>query len=118
MESSLPFQSLPFRALRLISEYSKPLTRPDWRTCSVLMPIEEYIYTICYCINHNKNTKLLNIISSNMADSAFYKAYNHIYYYGIESYVLKYNLNKKEVLENKKLNRQNDLYSNKYIMTF
>ena len=115
---NLPFQSLPFRALHLINEYSKPLTRPDWRTCSRLMPIEEYIYTINYCINHNKNTKLLNLISSNMTNSDFYKAYNHIYYYGIDSYVLKYKLNKGEVHSNKKLNRQNDLYINNYIMIF
>jgi len=28
---ALPSRALPSRALLLISEYSKPLTRPDWR---------------------------------------------------------------------------------------
>ncbi len=28
---ALPCRALPCRALLLISEYSKPLTRPDWR---------------------------------------------------------------------------------------
>jgi hypothetical protein len=27
----LPCRALPIRAVSLISEYSKPLTRPDWR---------------------------------------------------------------------------------------
>jgi hypothetical protein len=106
---SLPFPSLPFRALRLISEYSKPLTRPDWRTCKRLIRIEEYIYTIRYGLR-NKNTKLLNLISNNMSNTDFYIAFDHIYFFGIDSYCLKYELNKKDVLSNKKLNRQNDLY--------
>jgi hypothetical protein len=117
----LPFLSLPFRALLIISEYSKPLTRPDWRTYSRLMTIEEYIYTIRYCINHNKyriNIKLLNLVFNNIAESEFYIAYNHIYFFGIDSYVSKYNLNKDEVLSNKKLNHQNDLYNIKYILNF
>jgi hypothetical protein len=29
---ALPNRALPSRAVQLISEYSKPLTRPDWRT--------------------------------------------------------------------------------------
>lgn len=29
---ALPHRALPSRAVQLISEYSKPLTRPDWRT--------------------------------------------------------------------------------------
>jgi hypothetical protein len=28
---SLPSRVLPSRALQIISEYSKPMTRPDWR---------------------------------------------------------------------------------------
>ena len=31
---SLPLRQLPCRALQLIREYSKPITRGDWRTCS------------------------------------------------------------------------------------
>ena len=36
-----------------------------------------------------------NLISNNIDETDFYKAYNHIYFFGIDSYVLKYNLNKK-----------------------
>ena len=113
---SLPLRSLPLRVLLLISEYSKPLTRPDWRTCKSLISIEEYIYAIHYkdYINNNiLNTPLLNLISNNIAETDFYRAYNHIYFFGIESYVLKYNLNKQYILSNKILNHQNDLYEYK-----
>jgi hypothetical protein len=106
---------LPYRALLLIREYSKPLTRPDWRTCNRLIRIEEYIYTIRYRLLI-KNTKLLNLISNNIATSDFYIAFDHIYFFGIESYVLKYELNKKDVLSNKKLNHQNNLYNIRYYL--
>ena len=45
---ALPSRALPSRALLLISEYSKPLTRSDWRES---IPI---ITTSCLydCINH------------------------------------------------------------------
>lgn len=69
---SLPLPSLPLRALHLISEYSKPLTRPDWRTCNCLIRFEEYIYTIQYKYM-NKNTKLLNLIHNNIDESDFIK---------------------------------------------
>ena len=32
LSHALPNRALPSRAVKLISEYSKPLTRPDWRT--------------------------------------------------------------------------------------
>ena len=31
MAQALPSRALPSRTLLLISEYSKPMTRPDWR---------------------------------------------------------------------------------------
>ena len=109
----LPLRLLPLRALHLIREYSKPLTRPNWRTLNHLIRVEEYIYTIRYGlrIKSGINLKLLNLVSSNMAESDFYKAFEHIYFFGIDSYVLKYNLNKADVLSNKKLYRQNELYN-------
>ena len=111
---SLPLRSLPLRVLLIISEYSKPLTRPDWRTCKCLISIEEYIYAIHYrCFINKLNSPLLNLISNNIAETDFYKAYNYIYYFGIDSYVLKYNLNKQDILSNKILNHQNNLYEYK-----
>ena len=107
---SLPLRSLPLRVLLLIREYSKPLTRPDWRTCK-LISIEEYIYAIHYKVYINNNTPLFNLISNNIDETDFYKAYNHIYFFGIDSYILKYNLNKKDILSNKILNHQNYLYT-------
>jgi len=100
---------LPSRALHLIRAYSKPLTRPDWRTCNCLISIEEYIYSIQYKYYIN-NTRLITLISSNIDDTDFYKAYNHIYYFGIHSYILKYNVDKEYILSNKILNHQNELY--------
>jgi hypothetical protein len=46
--TSLPCYSLPSNVLRIISEYSKPVTRPDWRTCGLIRkteyPIDLYLY--------------------------------------------------------------------------
>ena len=51
---------LPERALRLISEYSKPLTRPDWRRLKI-MPQTLYTKNIH---NSERNNALYKLIDS------------------------------------------------------
>jgi len=45
---------LPGDVLRLINEYSKPLTRPDWRTLHIMTEHKYYsLYHIEYMIRRN-----------------------------------------------------------------
>ena len=43
---ALPCRPLPCRALQLISEYSKPLTRGNWRTFERVITKDKYIIEI------------------------------------------------------------------------
>ena len=49
---------LPQRALTLIREYSKPLTRPDWKTCKIM----SYIYYNRILNNSKQNAVLRNFV--------------------------------------------------------
>jgi hypothetical protein len=46
--TSLPCYSLPSNVMRIISDYSKPVTRPDWKTCGQIRspqyPLDLYLY--------------------------------------------------------------------------
>ena len=51
-----PHQILPANALKLIREYSKPLTRPDWRTLQI-MPFKRLYNELIQYRYINKNYK-------------------------------------------------------------
>jgi hypothetical protein len=105
----LPINLLPIVALNLIREYSKPVTRPDWRTFDRIMSIENFMFNIQYnfCVFHSP---LYSLVLQNMYSSEFYISYQHIYNWGIDSYINVYGGNKKVLLSNKLLNHQQNLY--------
>jgi hypothetical protein len=64
LSHALPNRALPSRAVKLISEYSKPLTRPDWRTF-IRITKETFIkdkLKLC------TNTRLYKLVHMNMYD--------------------------------------------------
>ena len=63
----LPSHALPSRALSLISEYSKPMTRPDWRKSK---PIVE-TYSL-FVIVINDYSPLADYILSNICLTDWY----------------------------------------------
>lgn len=110
---------LPLNAIKLISEYSKPVTRPDWRTFKRQIDTPYFIQ----CLEKHHINKALVIGRLNMAQSSFYIAYHHIYYFGIKDYIYahhyinlnhKYFFNKecliRDVLSNQLLNQRNESY--------
>ena len=66
---ALRSQALPCRALQLISEYSKPITRGDWRTFPRIT-MKTYIKDKGKLFNL-KNTRLYELVHRNM--------YEHLY---------------------------------------
>uniref|UniRef100_A0A6C0JI98 Uncharacterized protein n=1 Tax=viral metagenome TaxID=1070528 RepID=A0A6C0JI98_9ZZZZ len=67
---------LPARALLMITEYSKPLTRPDWRNCKRMT--QRILFEDLITLTHNINSIDLNmfdIVLSYMRESAFYNSY-------------------------------------------
>jgi hypothetical protein len=81
MNDSLPCPSLPYRALTLIREYSKPLTRPDWRKSK---PIVSTYRLYLNVINNFSN--LHYHILSNIWLTEWYELYTYIKTYGFDNY--------------------------------
>ena len=64
----VPSRQLPCRALQLIREYSKPITRGDWRTCSRIT-METYV----------KDKDKLDIINKNLYCLVHRNMYDELY---------------------------------------
>ena len=78
---ALPFHALPFRAVSLISEYSKPLTRPDWRQSKPIITT----YRL-YLVVINNYSDLCYTVLFNIWFTDWYILYTYIKNYGIDNY--------------------------------
>ena len=57
---------LPINALKLISEYSKPLTRGDWRTFERVITKDKYIIEIDTLYKFKNTSRLYKLVHTNM----------------------------------------------------
>lgn len=89
MSYSLPSHTLPFCALLLISEYSKPLTRPDWRKSKPC--VSTYMLFVYACsVTHRMPCKLsfyklYQIILTNIMKTDWYNLYINVQYIGMHT---------------------------------
>lgn len=87
---------LPSRPLSLIREYSKPLTRHDWRT---LRKITNYnLYSIIANVIE-RNVDLVMIMQKNMSESLWYQLFSFMQVWGLENTSACYNVSHKELLK-------------------
>jgi hypothetical protein len=89
---------LPCRALQLISEYSKPITRPDWRTFPRTITKNIFFYE-----SNNLNEGLYNIVRKNKYDYIYSMSKKKII-----DYIYKQNaiIKELEFVEKMKLNNE------------
>ena len=85
----LPSNVLPSNALRLISEYSKPVTRPDWRNSKPIVSVYE-LYLSVYTTWDEDDLHYL--IYRNIQKTYWYDIYWHIKLKTIYSCCKKYNI--------------------------
>jgi hypothetical protein len=82
--ASLPCPSLPCRALSLIREYSKPLTRPEWRKSN---PVISQYKLYSYVSNNTlENFKLKEYLIRRIQKTDWYYIYIYIRTFGIDQY--------------------------------
>jgi hypothetical protein len=62
----LPCRALPCRALDLIHEYSKPLSRPDWRTFERPITSNVFIHEIETLYKLKRTCKLYRLVYTNI----------------------------------------------------
>ena len=74
---------LPSNAVRLISEYSKPLTRPDWRTCGKIKMIQ-YTNSLWNRMYITNPTNIVVMITRNLIKSDLFIIAKYIYNNGTE----------------------------------
>ena len=96
----LPLNVLPLNAKKLIKEYSKPLTRPDWRTFERTINPNLFIEEILDIIIL-KGNRLFFKTHINMRSSTFYLMYINIEYNGVDSYIRLYGGCKETILSNR-----------------
>jgi hypothetical protein len=89
-------KNLPSNALRLISEYSKPVTRPEWRTLRKLAIFDIYLHVYC---NLKPQTPLMKLIFHNIEKTAWYKMYSTIKLVGLHKASIKYNMSLYKMLK-------------------
>ena len=79
-------RALPCRALHLIREYSRPMTRPDWRKSKPIISTYRLYLQV-------KNVKLANTksiyqnILYNISNTEWYFVYVYITYHGVCEYL-------------------------------
>jgi len=93
--SSLTCCALPFRAVTLIREYSRPLTRPDWRFIQRLTTFDLYSHVFCHL---RQQTPLMTRIYYNILDTQWYKIYSVIKLFGIYVASEQYKMTCQEIL--------------------
>jgi hypothetical protein len=107
-------QVLPYRALSLIREYSKPLTRPDWRELKPIMTTYKiYLYTRPCHINLLRKIKfkyLCKIIFLNIMQTNWHRLYVDITRIGINNAAIQYNIPIEQLMKIHGLNEANTYY--------
>ena len=104
---ALPSRALPSRALTLIREYSKPLTRPDWRKIH-LMPI------LCIYTDLRKKRlwgqknfwrSLYSIIIYKIEKTDWFDKYIYVLKFNSHKYINNHKLSSFEISEIEKLDK-------------
>jgi hypothetical protein len=104
MDQVLPcHQHLPYRARLIIREYSKPLTRPDWRKSKPIMTTYQiYLYTRPCHINLLRKIKFIHlckIIFLNIMQTDWHRLYIDIQRIGINNASIQYNIPIEKIMQ-------------------
>ena len=93
-------RTLPSSVLQIIHDFSKPVTRPDWktfeRTINPNLFIEETLDAAILT-----GAPLFFNLRKNMRCSTFYLMYIHIEYRGVDSYIQYFGGCKETILSNR-----------------
>ncbi len=90
---ALPGRALPLNVLQIIRDYSKPLTRPDWRhskpfitTFRLYLHVKYIMFTPVISPTKRLHSMMLN----NIVDTEWYNVYVYIRYHGLKTYLRVY----------------------------
>ena len=102
---------LPPRALQLINEYTRPITRPDWRSFERIINSEVFIDEIRdLTIAHKSNLFMTTYM--HMRYSEFHTMYTWFEFSGVDSFIHFNGGCRETFLSNRWLANQQRLYDN------
>ena len=78
---ALQSHALPCRALLLIHDYSRPMTRPDWRKSKPIISTYRLYLKVQYCYNSDLKKLLYRTILHNIYNTDWYYVYYYIRYH-------------------------------------
>lgn len=81
---ALQSRTLPSRAIKLIREYSRPISNPNWRQSKPIITTYK-LYT--HIIKLKSDKKLHDIILYHITYTDWYRAFEYIKYYGLDKYI-------------------------------
>jgi hypothetical protein len=87
---------LPSRPLLLIREYSKPLTRHDWRTMRKMTNYK--LYNIIERVA-TRNVNLVMLIQTNMRESVWYQLFSFMQVWGLQNTAECHHISQEELLK-------------------
>ena len=93
----LPLRVLPLRVLHIIKEYSRPITRANWRQSKPIISTYQ-LYLTCR-INNEYKFKLFCIIIDNIQRTDWYSAYIFIQNKGIHRYYQHHNIRDSKIVD-------------------
>jgi len=93
---ALPSYALPSNALRLIRDYSKPLTRPDWRQSKPIISVYD-LYRVVYASWDEDD--LHYKIYRNIKNTYWYEIYWHIKLNNVSTCRNKFNITRDEIIQ-------------------
>jgi hypothetical protein len=82
--------SLPSRALQIIHDFSKPVTRPDWRNSKpIITTYKLYLFILKHDIDYAdlSSPDIYRRILWQISDTDWYHAYGYIRFYGLNAYI-------------------------------
>lgn len=83
---ALPSRALPSRALVLIRDYSRPMTRPDWRESKPIISTYR-LYLQVKNVKFANKKSICQIILYNISNTEWYYVYVYISYHGLCEYL-------------------------------
>jgi hypothetical protein len=99
MNISLQSISLPYRAKQLISEYSKPVTHPEWQKSKPIMSTYRLFKLALICDIRFVNPNLFSVLMNNIKETEWFQIYRHIVLYGIGPTCMYFKITSENILK-------------------
>jgi hypothetical protein len=90
---------LPNRAKQLISEYSKPVTHPEWHKSKPIMSTYQLFKLALVCDIRFVNPNLFAVLMTNIKHTEWFQYYRHIVLYGIGPTCMYFKISKEDILK-------------------